>query len=72
MGQALQLNEIEEASSHFKACPKCKSIEGFWIGLKREHAHVQCKACGANFELIEVYKMGEQRKAAERSSFLRK
>lgn len=71
-GQELQLNEIEEASSHFKVCPKCKSIEGLWIGLKREHAHVQCKTCGGKFELFEVYKMGEQRKAAERSSFLRK
>ena len=68
----MQLKEIEEASSHFKACPKCKSIKGFWIGLKREYAYVQCKTCGAKFELFGVYKMGEQRNAAERSSFLRK
>jgi len=47
-GEALQLKEVEEASSRFKACPECRSIEGFWIGIKREHAHVQCKTCGAS------------------------
>jgi len=47
-GEALQLKEVEEASSRFKACPECRSIEGFWIGIKREHARVQCKTCGAS------------------------
>jgi len=72
IGEALQLKEIEEASSRFKTCPKCKSIEGFWIGLKREHAHVQCKTCGAKFELFEVYMMGEQGKPPKRFRLFRK
>jgi transposase-like protein len=71
-GEALQLKEIEEASAHFKVCPRCKAVEGFWIGLKREHAHVQCKTCGAKFELFEAYMMGKQGKTPERFRFLRK
>jgi hypothetical protein len=47
-GEALQLKEVKEASSRFKACPKCRSIGGFWVGIKRERADVQCKTCGAS------------------------
>jgi hypothetical protein len=71
-GEALQLKEVEEASSRFKACPKCRSIEGFWIGIKREHVHVQCKTCGAKFELFEVFTMGKQSKTPERFRVFRK
>jgi transcription elongation factor Elf1 len=71
-GEALQLKEVEEASNRFKACPKCSSIEGFWIGVKREHAYVQCKTCGAKFELLEVFTMGKQSKTPERFRVFRK
>jgi len=72
IGERLNLQEIETAFSHFKICPKCNSGEGFWLGLKREHAYVQCKSCGAKFELFEVYKIGEKGKTPERLSFIRK
>jgi transcription elongation factor Elf1 len=72
IGERLNLKEIETAFSRFKACPKCNSTEDFWLALKRDHAYVQCKSCGANFELFEVYKIGEKDKAPERLKFFRK
>jgi transcription elongation factor Elf1 len=73
IGERLNLQEIETASSRFKVCPKCNSREGFWLGLKRDHVYVQCKGCGARFELFEVYKIGEKGKAApERLKLFRK
>ena len=68
----MNLQEIETASNNFKICPKCNSTEGFWLGLKRDHAYVQCKSCGAKFELFEVYKIGEKGKTPERLRFIRK
>jgi len=53
----LRIQEIEEAASRFRTCPKCKSAQGFWLGLKRDHLYVQCKECGALFELFKVYSM---------------
>jgi transcription elongation factor Elf1 len=71
-GEALQLKEVEEASSRFKTCPKCNSAEGSWLGLKREHAYVQCKSCGAKFELFEVYALSEKTRVPERLRFFKK
>jgi len=68
----LDLQEIEAAFNRFKTCPKCNSREGFWLGLKFSHAYVQCKSCGARFELFEVYKIGEKNKAPEHLKFFRK
>ena len=72
IGEPLNLKEIEEAFSRFKVCPKCGSKEGFWLGLKGSHVHVQCKSCGAKFELHEVYAISEKGKASERLKFFRK
>jgi transcription elongation factor Elf1 len=54
----LRLQEIEAVSGTFKICPKCNSREGFWLGMKGDDIHVQCKCCGARFELHEVYEIG--------------
>ena len=73
IGERLKLQEIEEAFSHFKACPKCGSTEGFWLGLKRDCAYAQCKSCGANFDLFEVYPIGTgNEEASKRLKFVRK
>jgi len=72
IGERLKLQEIEDSSSRFKICPKCNSTEGFWLGLKRDRAYVQCKECGAKFELYEVYMMGEKGKAPQRLKFFKK
>jgi len=70
--KGLKLQEIETASGDFKICPKCNSREGFWLGMKGDHINVQCKCCGARFELFEVYPISEKSKAPKRSRFLRK
>jgi len=57
--KGLKLQEIETALSNFKICPKCNSREGFWLEIKGGNVHVQCKCCGARFELSEVYKIDE-------------
>jgi len=72
IGEHLKLQEIEEAFNNFKTCPKCNSKQGFWLGSKRDVAYVQCKECGAKYELFEVYKMGEKNKTPKRLSFFRK
>lgn len=68
----MDLQEIEAAFSRFGVCPRCNSRGGFWLGLKRDHAYVQCKGCGAKFELFEAYSMGEKGKPPEKLKFLRK
>jgi len=68
----LKLQEIEEASGRFKVCPKCNSTIGFWLGMKHDKAYVQCKGCGAQFELSEVYRMSEKGKTPERLTFFKK
>jgi len=68
----LKLQEIEEASGRFKVCPKCNSAIGFWLGMKHDKAYVQCKSCGAQFELSEVYRMSGKGKAPERLTFFKK
>jgi len=72
IGERLKLQEIEEASSHLKICPKCNSKQGFWLGLKRDIAYVQCKGCGAKYELFEVYKIGEKSKGPEKLRLFKK
>ncbi|MGC9345791.1 MAG: hypothetical protein ACP5ER_03245 [Candidatus Bathyarchaeales archaeon] len=71
-GERLNLREIEAAFSRFKICPKCISTEGFWLGLKGDHAYAQCKGCGARFELFEVYKISEKSEAPKWLKFLKK
>jgi len=68
----LKLQEIEDAFYRFNMCPKCNSTRGFWLGLNRDHAYVQCKECGGKFELFEVFKVGERGKPLERLKFFRK
>jgi hypothetical protein len=53
--EGLKPQEIENASSRFKKCPRCNSKEGFWLGIKEGHIHIQCKHCGVEFELVEAY-----------------
>jgi translation initiation factor 2 beta subunit (eIF-2beta)/eIF-5 len=55
IGESLRLQEIETASSHLKVCPKCSSVEGFWFIVKGDHLFVQCKHCGVELGLSEVY-----------------
>lgn len=69
--EGLRLQEIEKAFYNFQVCPKCNSKTGFWLGLKGDHAHAQCKNCGASFELFEVYAIGENEKS-KRFRFLRR
>ncbi|MDI6805160.1 MAG: hypothetical protein QMD20_00680 [Candidatus Bathyarchaeia archaeon] len=71
IGEALKLQEIEEAFSRFKICPKCNSTQGFWLGIKRDIGYAQCKECGAKFELHEVYTFGERGKAPEKFKLLK-
>ncbi|MEM1540435.1 MAG: hypothetical protein QXJ07_03530 [Candidatus Bathyarchaeia archaeon] len=72
IGEALKLDEILAVASKFNVCPKCNSREGFWLGIRRNHAYVQCKGCGANFELFEVFAVGERGEAPKHLKFFRK
>jgi uncharacterized protein with PIN domain len=72
IGEHVNLQEIENVSERFKTCPKCNTNVGFWVGLRREHPYVQCKGCGAGFELLEAYSLNEQVRNPERLRFLRK
>ncbi|MEM3442972.1 MAG: hypothetical protein QXM86_03850 [Candidatus Bathyarchaeia archaeon] len=51
----LRLREIEDFAAQFKICPKCDSLQGFWVGTKSDKAYVQCKVCGTSFEIFEVH-----------------
>ncbi|MEM2911360.1 MAG: hypothetical protein QW146_02515 [Candidatus Bathyarchaeia archaeon] len=55
----MRLEEIEALLSRFSACPKCNSREGVWLGMKKNQAYIQCKSCGASFELFEVLPLME-------------
>ena len=70
--EGLGIREIEEVAARFKICPKCKSVSGFWLGFKRDNAYVQCKGCGAKFELHEVYAISEKSEAPRKFRFFRK
>jgi len=72
IGEQLNLQEIEAAFKQFNSCPKCNSSEGFWLELKRDQAYVQCKGCGAKFELCEVYTISGNGKTPERLKLLKK
>jgi DNA-directed RNA polymerase subunit M/transcription elongation factor TFIIS len=72
IGESLNLQEIENTLSRFKECPKCDSKEGFWLGVKRDRTYVQCKSCGANFELFELFAIGEERETPKLLRFFRK
>ncbi|MEM3641039.1 MAG: hypothetical protein QXH37_03860 [Candidatus Bathyarchaeia archaeon] len=68
----MRLQEIEEAFTRFRICPKCNSKQGFWLGAKRDLVYVQCKGCGARYELHEVYRISEEGKAPQRLRFFRR
>jgi transposase-like protein len=70
--RSLRLDEILAVASKFNVCPKCNSREGFWLGIRRNHAYVQCKGCGASFELFEVFSFGEKGEAPKHLKFFRK
>jgi hypothetical protein len=72
IGDCLKFREIEDAFRRFKSCPKCKSAEGFWLGMKRDKPYAHCKGCGATYELYEVYVIGEKSKAPKELRFFRK
>lgn len=55
------MEEIVAVYSAFKTCPKCGSNEGFWLAAKHDAGCVQCKHCGALFEICEVFQTGERR-----------
>ncbi|MEM0058340.1 MAG: hypothetical protein QXT10_04690 [Candidatus Bathyarchaeia archaeon] len=71
----MKLEEILAASAQITLCPKCGSKEGFWLGFKRDHVYVQCKGCGANFELYQIYNLGGKNnkdRTSQSPRFLRK
>ncbi|MEM2105313.1 MAG: hypothetical protein QXV21_02425 [Candidatus Bathyarchaeia archaeon] len=68
----MRLQEIENALSRFKVCPKCNAVQGFWLGVKSDKAYLQCKGCGAKFEVSEVYMLGEKSEAQRKFDFLKK
>jgi hypothetical protein len=71
-GEPLNFQDIETACSNFKACPKCNSKEGYWLGSAHNHIYIQCKCCGTNFNLFEFYPMKNKTATAEGHNFLRK
>jgi len=72
VGKNLKIGEIETAFSCLNVCPRCCSREGFWLGLKRDKAYVQCKGCGTKFELFEIYAMSKKGEASKKFKFFRK
>jgi transcription elongation factor Elf1 len=60
------------AAAKISLCPKCGSREGFWLGVKRSHAYVQCKSCGASFELYEVFALNGKNEPSKRLKIFRK
>lgn len=68
----MNLREVEEAFGHFKACPKCNSAVGFWLGSKDNHAYAQCKNCGTEFGLFAVYLASEKSSHVPRVGWFKK
>jgi len=68
LGKDLSFEEIEKFANSLKTCPKCGSIEGFWLAANKEKSYAQCKHCGAILEFCEVlsYSDKPQRKNAFR------
>lgn len=65
IGELLQLREVETAFSQLGTCPKCKSVEGFWLGLRQDHVYAQCKYCGSKFELREIHNLDRPMKSSQ-------
>ncbi|MEM3596864.1 MAG: hypothetical protein QXJ53_01855 [Candidatus Bathyarchaeia archaeon] len=42
------------------------------MGVKSDKAYVQCKGCGARFEISEVYMLGEKGRTQKKFDFLKK
>ncbi len=59
----LGVKEVEDALNNLHSCPKCTSIEGFWVITKNDRVRVQCKACGSTFEHFELHDNNEKQKA---------
>lgn len=68
------MEEIEAVYRTFKSCPKCGSKEGFWLSAKSDAEYVQCKHCGAIFEICEVFQTGGEKgkSSVDRTGVLRK
>jgi len=68
------LEEIEAVYSALKNCPKCGSNEGFWLSVKSDAEYIQCKHCGALFEICEVFSTGGEKSKSSigRAGILRK
>jgi transcription elongation factor Elf1 len=72
IGEQLNLREIEAVFARFRICPKCASEKGFWLGLRSNRACAQCKHCGAEFDLFEVYPIADSSKKGFWRILLRK
>jgi hypothetical protein len=70
-GEHLRLQEIETALAQLRLCPRCSSYEGFWVIMKGDHIFVQCKCCGAELGLCEVYKFSERNQKSQWQKLLR-
>lgn len=54
LGERLNLEEIEDFHKSARACPECKSAEGFWLIAKRDATFFQCKHCATIFEARKI------------------
>ncbi len=70
--ERISLNEIEAKLDRFKLCLKCSSSEGFWLGVSHSHPYVQCKTCGAKFELFEIFRMDHRNKTSQKVEIFRR
>jgi transcription elongation factor Elf1 len=70
----MELEEIKAIYGAFKTCPRCGSNEGFWLCVKPEAKCMQCKHCGAIFEICEVFSAieGKGKSVAGKISIFRK
>jgi len=68
----LKPEEIETVLKHFKVCPRCKSIEGFWLGSKLEYIYFQCKDAGQNSSFKKSITSVRETKKPERLLFFKK
>jgi hypothetical protein len=54
-GERLNLEEIADFHKSLRACPECKSAEGFWFIAKRDATFFQCKHCAAILEACKIF-----------------
>jgi ribosomal protein L37AE/L43A len=61
-GERLNLEEIENLQEPPRACPDCKSAEGYWLIAKRDSTFFQCKHCAAVFETRKFFAPRKEQK----------